>query len=100
MRALLARYVPIALWDLPKHSFDFPLQAFLSAQDHALVRRHLDRERWQAWGLLDAQIVWDYAQRFIAGDRRLMFRVWALVVLSAWLEAHAGPHRLLKPGIA
>ena len=90
LRALLARHLPAALWDLPKHSFDFPLQAFLSAQDHALVHRHLAPARWQAHGLLDADRVWDYARRFIAGDRQLMFRIWSLVVLGAWLEAQPG----------
>ena len=88
LRALLARYVPPAIWDLPKHSFDFPLQAFLSGDDFALVRRHLDRERWQASSVLQPQAVWDLAQRFMAGERGLQFRVWALVVLGAWLDAH------------
>lgn len=92
LRALLARYVPPAIWDLPKHSFDFPLQAFLAGDDFALVRSHLDRERWQAWGVLQPEAVWRLAQQFMAGDRRIVFRVWALVVLNAWLETHGELH--------
>jgi asparagine synthase (glutamine-hydrolysing) len=88
LRALLARYVPAELWNLPKHGFNFPLRDFLAADDHALVRRHLDPARWVDHGLLRADAVQHCAQRFVAGDDRLTFRVWALVVLGAWLEAH------------
>ena len=88
LRALLARYVPAPIWDLPKHGFDFPLQQFLAADDHALVRRYLEAGRWLDRGLLRADLVRGYARRFMAGDRRLAFRVWALVVLGAWLENH------------
>jgi asparagine synthase (glutamine-hydrolysing) len=88
LRALLARYVPRPIWDVPKRGFDFPLAEFLAADGHALVRRYLDRERWRRTGLLAPDLVEDYGRRFIAGDRRLRFRVWALVVLAAWLEHH------------
>jgi asparagine synthase (glutamine-hydrolysing) len=86
LRAVLARHVPRHIWDVPKHGFDFPLQWFLAADDYALVRRYLLNGRWLDSGVLDADGVRDYARRFIAGDQRLMFRVWALVVLGAWLE--------------
>jgi asparagine synthase (glutamine-hydrolysing) len=88
LRALLARYVPAELWNLPKHGFNFPLRDFLAADDHALVRRHLDPARWAAYALLRAGAVQQCAHRFLGGDDRLTFRVWALVVLGAWLEAH------------
>jgi asparagine synthase (glutamine-hydrolysing) len=73
---------------LPKHGFDFPLAAFLEDDDFALVRTYLDAGRWRGIGLLRGDLVWRYAQAFMAGDRRLTFRVWALVVLGAWLEQH------------
>lgn len=92
LRALLARYVPQQLWDVPKHGFNFPLQAFLAGDDYALVRRYLVRGEWLDRGLLRADVVRRYAQDFIAGDERQMFRVWALVVLGAWLEKHDECH--------
>jgi asparagine synthase (glutamine-hydrolysing) len=88
LRALLARHVPRQLWDLPKHSFNFPLLEFLSAEDHRVVRRYLLDDRWERWQVLAAERVADYARRFIAGERGVGFRVWALVVLAAWLEGH------------
>lgn len=89
LRALLARHLPTKLWDVPKHGFDFPLQPFLAGDDYALVRRHLGTGQWCAAFGLNPSRVTDLANRFIAGDHRLRFRVWALVVLAAWLEDHA-----------
>ncbi len=88
LRELLARYVPRELWDGPKHGFDFPLHEFLSGDGHMLVQRHVLEGRWLGRGLLKPEVVRRYARQYIAGDRRLMFRVWALVVLGAWLDRH------------
>jgi asparagine synthase (glutamine-hydrolysing) len=88
LRALLARYIPPQIWDLPKHGFDFPLQQFLATDDFALVRRYLVNGSWLERRFLQAEGVRSYARQFMAGDQRLAFRVWALVVLGAWLEKH------------
>jgi len=88
LRALLARHVPRKIWDLPKHSFDFPLLEFLSAEDFQVVHRYLLHGRWAHWQVLSPERVAEYGRRFIAGERNLRFRVWALVVLAAWLEGH------------
>lgn len=86
LRALLASYLPAALWDGPKRGFNFPLREFLIGDDHALVRRFLAPAHWRTWQLLDPAQVDRLAQRFIAGETGVTFRVWALVVLGAWLE--------------
>lgn len=88
LRELLARYVPVEIWDRPKQGFTFPLHDFLAGDDYALVRRHVLEGRWLGRGLLKPELVRRYAQRYIAGDRTLLFRVWALAVLGAWLDAH------------
>jgi len=88
LRAVLARHVPRKLWDLPKHSFDFPLREFLCAEDFQLVRRYLLDGRWEQWQVLSPGQVQAYGMRFMAGEQNLLFRVWALVVLAAWLEGH------------
>lgn len=92
LRALLARHVPPELWDVPKHGFDFPLQAFLRDDNHALVRRYLLQAPWRDWGVLSAAGVESLARRFMAGEDGLMFRVWTLAVLAAWLESHDWQH--------
>ena len=88
LRELLARYVPRQIWDSPKHGFDFPLHAFLADDNFSLVRRHLDPGFWTHMRILDAERVQHFATQFMAGDRRMTFRVWALVMLGAWLQKH------------
>lgn len=88
LRELLARYVPPGLWDGPKHGFNFPLHSFMSGDRFSLVHEHVLQGRWLKRGLLRPQVVQRYARQYIAGDQQLMFRVWALVVLGAWLDAH------------
>ncbi|NWG75355.1 MAG: asparagine synthase [Rubrivivax sp.] len=88
LRELLARYVPRELWDGPKRGFTFPLHDFLAGDGYALVHQHVLAGRWLGRGLMRPEVVRRYAQAYIGGDRRLMFRVWALVVLGAWLDAH------------
>jgi hypothetical protein len=53
-----------------------------------LVRRYLRQDCWDRWQLLAPGQVAEYGRRFMAGETRLMFRVWALIVLAAWLEGH------------
>jgi asparagine synthase (glutamine-hydrolysing) len=88
LRSLLARHVPRNLWDIPKHGFDFPLVEFLRAEDFQLVRCYLLQGHWEKWQILAPARVAEYGHRFMAGETRLMFRVWALVVLAVWLESH------------
>jgi asparagine synthase (glutamine-hydrolysing) len=88
LRAMLARHVPQRLWDIPKHGFNFPFMEFLGSDDFQLVRRYLRESDWRRWQLLAPAQIADYAQRFISGERQLGFRIWALVVLAAWLEGH------------
>lgn len=89
LRALLGRYVPRHLWDLPKHGFDFPFVALLQYDSFALVRRYLGADSLGRHGLIAPALVDDYLGAFQAGDTRLAFRIWALVVLFGWLRHHA-----------
>ncbi len=45
-----------SLWDVPKHSFDFPLMDFLSAEDFQLVRRYLLHGDWAQWQVLSPEL--------------------------------------------
>lgn len=87
LRLLLSRHVPPVLWEGPKRGFDFPLHDFLSAQDHRIVRRYVMGADWR--GLLSSSAAARHAEAFIAGDASELFRIWALVILSAWLSHDA-----------
>jgi asparagine synthase (glutamine-hydrolysing) len=92
LRSLLAQYVPPEIWSGPKRGFTFPFHDFLAADDQLLVRRYLDEGPWLGAAGLAQGKVQAYARQFIAGDRTLTFRIWALVVLAAWLEHHGDPN--------
>ena len=92
LRSLLARYVLPEIWDGPKRGFTFPLHDFLAGENYQLVRRHLDEGQWLGAAPLPQVNVQRVARQFMAGDRRLTFRIWALVVLAAWLEHHFDPN--------
>lgn len=88
LRELLARHLPRELCAAPKQGLTFPLHDFLAGEGHALVHRHVLEGRWLRRGLLRAEVVRRHARQYIDGDRRLLFRIWALVVLGAWLDHH------------
>lgn len=87
LRTLLGRHLPPALWDVPKHGFDFPLQAFMKANERALVNRYLDSVGSPLLAIFERAMLHAYAEKFRAGDPVALFRAWALVVLARWLES-------------
>lgn len=88
LRALLAQYVPPALWDGPKRGFDFPLRSFLRDEDFQLLRRYLSGAAPCAGCTPYNPLIDELVQRFRAADASVVFRIWALVVLSAWSRHH------------
>lgn len=88
LRALLARYVPSPIWDVPKHGFDFPFVQLLRHADGQLPRRYLSRDVIESHAILSYELVGDHVDRFLHGDDANAFRVWALVVLFGWLDHH------------
>lgn len=101
LKAVLGRYIPRPVWDTPKHGFDFPFLNLMVADDCALVRRYLDPALTARWGLFDQRELDAASDGFVRGDQRSAFadqspafRIWALVVLFAWLENH---YRHLEP---
>lgn len=85
-RHLLGRYIPQEIWDVPKHGFDYPFDKLMRYQDDYLIRKYLSPESMAGHGLFDVAMATDYIQRFLAGDRKLRFKVWALLVFQAWYE--------------
>ncbi len=91
LKALLAKHVDRGLWDRPKHGFDFPFVAFLRYNDCEVVRTYLQpADAFDAFPALRPAPVRHLIGRFLQGDqdKQSAFRVWALVVLAAWLRNH------------
>lgn len=90
LKHLLARHIPRAMWDLPKHGFDFPFVDFLRVNNCSLVRDYLAPDLVKDAGILDPTVVQKTVERFCAGEQGLAFRIWTLTVLFAWLINHRG----------
>ncbi len=84
LRRVLARYVPPALTERPKHGFSVPLAAWLRGELRPLTAMHLSPERVRHFGVLAPAAVERRLRRFMAGgygDEG----IWALLMLQMWL---------------
>jgi asparagine synthase (glutamine-hydrolysing) len=88
LKESLGRHVPKALWDVPKHGFDFPFDTLLAADNHALVRANANATALARLGCADTDALAEMVMAYLAGARGQRFRVWALTVLGAWLRRH------------
>jgi len=87
LRKLYARYFPPELASAKKHYFNMPLQELMSHDDFEIVRTYLARDVVARTGVVDSSRAWEWIERYIAGDHTLLFKIWALAFLHAWLAA-------------
>jgi asparagine synthase (glutamine-hydrolysing) len=86
-RRLLAKYVPTTLTDRPKVGFTVPLHEWLTGGLRSWAQDLLDPDVIRRQGVFNAGAVdaaWQGLQR---GDSGLSGRVWAVLMLQAWLAA-------------
>ncbi len=87
LQQLFGKYYPAPRPALKKRYFNFPLHLFLAEGDYALVRRYLSVECLNRHGLVDPKRAGVWIERFLAGDPSVLFKVWSLLVLHAWLDS-------------
>lgn len=88
LRALLSHYAPRQIWDVPKHTFNFPFVDFMKRDNHRLLDELVNEESIKKYNLFDVKIVRDVINQFKSGDNKVAFRVWALLIFNCWLEHH------------
>jgi len=87
LKQLCARYFPKELRLAKKRYFNLPLQAVLAGNNFEIIRTYLARDVVIRHGLVDYERARTWVERYLAGAQDLMFKVWALLVLHAWLES-------------
>ena len=87
LQQLFGKYYPAPRQALKKRYFNFPLQSFLAEGDYALARRYLSVECLTRHGLVDTKRAGVWIDRHLAGDPSVLFKVWSLLVLHAWLDS-------------
>ena len=87
LKRLFERYFPKELQLVKKHYFNMPLPSLLAHNRFEIVRENLARDVLIRHSLVDYERARPWVDRYVAGDDSLMFKVWALLVLHAWLES-------------
>ena len=85
LKNLFERYFPENLRLAKKHYFNMPLNELLANDHFELLRTHLTKEELLHHGCVDYEAASPWIRRFMAGESKLAFKIWALLVLHAWL---------------
>jgi asparagine synthase (glutamine-hydrolysing) len=87
LRRVLSRYVPDALIDRPKMGFGIPLESWLRGRLRDWADSLLDPAAIRAHGLFDPAPVRAVWAEHLAGKCDEQFRLWAVLMLQAWLQS-------------
>jgi asparagine synthase (glutamine-hydrolysing) len=88
LREVLRRYVPDTLVDRPKMGFGVPIGAWLRGPLRPWAESLLEPGRLAREGHLDVARVRRTWSDLLAGRGAHEYRVWALLMLEAWLDAN------------
>lgn len=86
LRMFLKRHLPQEILDKRKGAFVFPKGYILETDGFEYVKGLLSSESLKRHGLVEPSAAAAVAGRYIKGDKGLQDRVWALVMLHAWME--------------
>lgn len=89
LRAMLARRLPVALFERPKQGFAVPVSAWLRGPLREWAEDLLAPSRLRTEGLLDEATVRELWSRHLARDDEWSggYDLWAVLMLQAWLAA-------------
>jgi asparagine synthase (glutamine-hydrolysing) len=88
LRSVLYEYVPRELIERPKMGFGVPIGSWLRGPLRTWGEDLLDERRLRDQGLLDPGPVRAAWQGHVSGAVDEKYRLWAVLVLQAWLDGH------------
>ena len=89
LRWLFQRYFGPGTQSSKKKYFNIPLAGILSSSNFTVVRQYLAPENMNRHGFVDPKRAWPWVERYLAGAEDLCFKIWALLMLHAWLDARS-----------
>ena len=89
LRDALARHVPRALFEREKTGFSFPVGAWLRGPLRPWATDLLGSQRLRETGLVQRTAIDRLWTEHLAGRRDHASALWAVLMLSSWLDARA-----------
>jgi asparagine synthase (glutamine-hydrolysing) len=86
LRAVLARYLPVSLFDRPKQGFSVPLKTWFTGSTRSVATSMATSERLLDTGWLKPAGIQTIITEHMAGLRDHTQRLFSLIVLDEWLK--------------
>jgi asparagine synthase (glutamine-hydrolysing) len=87
LRQVLARHLPVELFERPKMGFSVPIATWLNGALRPWAEELLGAERIERGGVLRAAPIREAWGRFRGGHDSLAFPLWTVLMIQAW-QAH------------
>jgi asparagine synthase (glutamine-hydrolysing) len=86
LRSLLARHLPIRLFERPKQGFGLPVTGWLQGPLREWAESLLSEASLRDSGVFNVKLVRQRWREHIAGHRNWQQHLWAVLMLQSWLE--------------
>ncbi len=86
LRHLLYKYIPKELVERPKMGFGIPLDHWMCGALRGWIEDLLSEERLSNDGFFDPKLLRNRWQQYLAGDKKLCYSLWYIIMFEAWLD--------------
>jgi asparagine synthase (glutamine-hydrolysing) len=86
LKKLLARYVPVSLFERPKMGFGVPIDRWLRFELKDLMTDYLSPSRLNREGLFNAKMIEKVVGEHLSGRLNHQYRLWSLLMWEMWRE--------------
>ena len=86
LKKLLARYLPVSLFERPKMGFGVPIDRWLRFELKNLLLDYLSAERLKKEGLFNTNFVDKKIKEHLSGQVNHQYRLWSLLMWEMWRE--------------
>jgi asparagine synthase (glutamine-hydrolysing) len=86
LKKLLAKYLPLSLFERPKMGFGVPIDRWLRFELKDLLLDYLSPERLKKEGLFDTGLVEKKIKEHLSGQTNHQYRLWSLLMWEMWRE--------------